>query len=95
MTIPQHRHSIILTVVILFAFANKTFSQRITINSSVDTTDQDIKAVTTLWTNYLKSNPNKNNIKDSPFWADTEKKKFPKVDQLLNAINSDYPTYSM
>jgi hypothetical protein len=95
MTTQQHRHIILLTIVLLSAFGAKTFGQQVTINSGVDTADQDIKDVTTLWTNYLKSKPNKNNIKESPFWADTEKKRFPKVDQLLNAINSDYPTYSM
>lgn len=95
MTTQQFRHIIILTIFILFVVTSKIFGQRVTINSGVDTTDQNIKAVITLWTNFLKSKPNKDNIKDSPFWADTEKKKFSKVDQLLNAISSDYPTYSM
>jgi hypothetical protein len=90
----QLRH-FILTIVILVLVTTKTFGQRVTINSGVDTTDYDIKAVIALWTNYLRSNPNENNIKDSPFWDDSEKNKYPNVDQLLNAISSDYPTYSM
>ncbi|MCW5914933.1 MAG: hypothetical protein KIT66_10020 [Chitinophagaceae bacterium] len=90
-----HRHIIILITVVSVTITTKTFGQQITINWGVDTTDQDIKAVTNLWTNYLKSKPNKENIKNSPYWADSEKKKFPKVDQLLNAINSDVPTYLM
>jgi hypothetical protein len=95
MTTLQHRHIILLTIVLFFTVATKIFAQQVAINPGVDTTDKDINAVTALWSNYLKSKPNKDNIKDSPFWADTEKKKFPKVDQLLNAISSDYPTYSM
>jgi hypothetical protein len=95
MTTQQFRHIIILTIFIFFVVTSKIFGQRVTINSGVDTTNKEIKAIITFWTNYLKSKPNKDNIKDSPFWADTEKKKFPKVDQLLNAINSDVPTYSM
>lgn len=95
MTTQQYRYIIILTIFILTGVITKTFGQRVTVNSGVDTTDQDIKAVITLWSNYLKSKPNKDNIKESPFWADTEKKKFQKVDQLINAINSDVPTYAM
>jgi hypothetical protein len=95
MTTQQHRNIIILTISILFTVTIKTFGQQVTINAGVDTTDHKIKAVITLWTNYLKSKPDKDNIKDSPFWADTEKKKFSKVDQLLNAVNSDVSTYLM
>jgi len=95
MTTQLYKHFIVLAIAIFFTTAIKTFAQQSTINAGVDTTDHDIKAVITLWTNYLQSKPNKDNIKDSPFWADTEKKKFSKVDQLLNAISSDYPTYSM
>ena len=61
----------------------------------MDTTDKDIKSVISLWTNYLQSHPNKNNIENSPYWAESEKKKYPKVDQLLNAINTETSTYSM
>jgi hypothetical protein len=95
MTTQKHRHFIILTIAILFTVATKTFGQQVTINAGVDTTDQEIKAVIALWTNYLKSKPNKDNIKDSPFWAETEKKKFQKVDQLLNAVDPGVPTYLM
>ncbi len=91
----HHKNLFCLTIALLFGITTNIFGQKITINSGVDTTDKDINAVITLWTNYLKSKPNKNNITNSPYWADSEKKKYSKVDQLLNAINSDYPTYSM
>jgi hypothetical protein len=70
-------------------------AQTITINPGVDTTDEDARVVITLWTNYLKSYPNKDNVKESPYWAESEKGKYPKVDQLLNAITTDGTTYSL
>lgn len=91
----MYKHIVIMTITLFFVFASAIFGQRITINSGVDTTDQDIKSVTALWMKYLKSKPTKENIKNSPFWAESEKEKYAKVDQLLNAVNSDYPTYSM
>lgn len=95
MTAQLNKYCIVFAVALFFTGAIKTFGQPITINTGVDTADSDIKAVSTLWTNYLRSVPNQDNIKNSPYWADTEKKKFSKVDQLLNALHSDYPTYSM
>jgi hypothetical protein len=95
MTTLHHKHIIIFIILALFTVASKSFGQQVTINMGVDTTDYELKAVITLWTNYLQSKPNKDNLKDSPFWAESEKKKYLKVDQLLNAINSDVPTYSM
>ena len=95
MTTQYHRYIITLTIAVLFVCTTKTFGQHVAINLGVDTTDQDIKAVITLWINYLQTKPNRNSIKGSPFWSDAEQKKYPKVDQLLNALNSDIPTYSM
>ncbi len=91
----KRRYIIILAIAVLYVFATNAFGQNVAINPGVDSTDKDIKTVITLWTNYLESKPSKEKIKDSPFWADTEKKKFPKVDQLLNAINTEVPTYLM
>ncbi len=89
------RHFFVLTIIFILTIGTRTFGQNIAINPGVDTTDKDVKAVISLWTNYLKSQPNKDNIKDSPYWAESEKKKYPKVDQLLNAINTETSTYSM
>jgi hypothetical protein len=86
---------LILTGFFLLAIVQNCFGQTVGINPGVDTTDEDIKAVITLWTNYLKSKPTKDNIKDSPYWAESEKKNYPKVDQLLNAVSTDGSTYSM
>ncbi|OFY64148.1 MAG: hypothetical protein A3H98_14355 [Bacteroidetes bacterium RIFCSPLOWO2_02_FULL_36_8] len=83
------RHYILLLTITTTAFG------QIPLNPGVDTTDKELKAVYTLWTNYLISKPNKDNIKNSPYWAESEKIKYPKVDQLLNAINTETPTYSM
>lgn len=95
MTTIFQRHFFVLTIIFILTIWTRTFGQNIAINPGVDTTDKDAKAVISLWTNYLKSQPNKNNIKESPYWAKSEKKKYPKVDQLLNAINTETPTYSM
>lgn len=85
----------ILRLFLFISITNNIFAQHIAINNGIDTTDLNIKTVIKLWTNYLNSNPNKDNIKDSPYWANTEKEKYPKVDQLLNSINSEIPTYLM
>src|SRR5215467_13169552 len=85
----------ILTIVILLKAATYTFGQEIAINLGVDTTDKEAKTVIAVWTNYLKLKPNKENIKDCPYWAQSQKKKYPKVDQLLNSINTETSTYSM
>ncbi len=89
------RKYFIPAIVFLMAMMRSLYGQSIAVNSGVDTTDKDAKAVVKLWTDYLKSNPNKDNIKGSGFWAESEMRKYPKVDQLLNAISTDGPTYGL
>jgi hypothetical protein len=69
--------------------------QFVAINPGVDSTDTEIRSAISCWSKYLLSKPNKLNIKDSPFWAESERTKYSNVDQLLNAIDSDETTYSM
>lgn len=95
MIMPQLKPIISVALVFLFVLPGKISGQPIAVNPGVDTTDQDIRSVIALWTSYLSSNPTKDNSKDSPFWADTEKSKFTNVDQLLYAISTDIRTYSM
>lgn len=85
------------TVVFLLLLTTWTevTGQLIAVNPGVDSTDTEIKSALLCWSKYLLSRPSKLNIKDSPFWAESEKVKYPNVDQLLNAIDSDAPTYSM
>ena len=83
------------TILLLLTIATKVFGQNITLNPGVDTTDIEIKSVITHWSNYVKSKPTKENIKNSPFWADTENKKYPRVDQLLYTFSGYTTTYAM
>ena len=84
-----------ITIILTLTLTTKIFGQNITINPGVDTTDKDINAVITLWSNYIKSNPSIDNIKNSVYWADTENNKYPKVDQLLYTFSGYSTTYSM
>lgn len=83
-------------ILILFLTSWTTiFGQQISVNYGVDTTNAEIKEVIALWSNYLKSKPDVKNIRESPYWANTEKIKYSKVDQLLHSISSETSTYSM
>lgn len=73
----------------------RAWGQPIAINPGVDTTDREAKAAVTLWINYLRSQPDEHNLKNSPFWAESERAQYPKVDQLLHAINTETSTYAM
>ena len=84
----------VIFLLLLTTWSNVT-GQMIAINPGVDSTDTEIKSALLCWSKYVQSRPNKFKIKDSPFWAESEKTKYPNVDQLLNAIDSDAPTYSM
>ena len=66
---------------IVFCFTN-TFvcSQKITLNSAIDTVDLENKAVVELWNNYLNSNPD--SLYDNPYWNSEEKRKYKSYDLL-------------
>jgi len=67
------------------------YGQNVFINPGVDTTDAEIVKAITIWTNYLNSKPNPENMRTSSFWDETEKKKYPVVDQLYNSLGNTPP----
>ena len=82
-------------VFILFGISTGVVGQQVTINPGVDTLDKNINAVVTLWKGYLASKPGRDNLKDNPFWADSENKLYPLVDQLCYAVSTEIPVYEM
>lgn len=83
----------IFSLFVIFLSAN-CLGQKVFINPGVDTTDIEIVKAITVWTNYLNSKPNPENMQTSPFWDETEKKKYPVVDQLYNSLG-DTPPYEI
>lgn len=83
----------ILFLFILFLSTN-CYGQKVFINPGVDTTDQQIVQAISVWTNYLNSKPDTLNMQTSPFWDETEKEKYPFVDQLYNSLG-DTPPYEI
>src|SRR5689334_23084295 len=51
---------------------------QVEIHSRVDTTKNEIKEISTLWTNYLSAEPDK--ISDNPYWNEEEKLKYKDFD---------------
>ncbi len=83
----------IFLLFIIFLSTN-CYGQQIFINPGVDTTDLEIAKSIAVWTNYLNSKPTPENMQTSLFWAETEKKKYPVVDQLYNSLG-DTPPYQI
>ena len=70
------------------------YGQNVFINPGVDTADIEIKMAIAVWTSYLNSKPTPGNMQTSILWDDSEKKKYPVVDQLYGSLG-DTPPYEM
>lgn len=72
----------------------KCYGQNVFINPGVDTTDPEIVKAISIWTDYLNSKPTPDNMQTSLLWDESEKQKYPVVDQLYNSLG-DTPPYEI
>ncbi len=76
----RQRHTIYTLTLFFLCLCNKSFSQKITYNYIVDTSNVDTKKVMKLFENYIHSKPD--SLYDNPYWNSDEKKTY-KVFDLL------------
>lgn len=70
----------ILLTIMFFGFSAVSFSQKVTFNHIVDATNADVKAVMTLFENYITSNPESKG--KNPFWNSKEQELYENFDFL-------------
>jgi uncharacterized protein YcfL len=65
---------------------------QVEIHSRVDTTNTEIKAIATLWINYLNAEPDK--ISDNPYWNEKEKNAYRDFD-FSRTLLYQYPAENL